>query len=119
MTEKAPRKLLCVTAHPDDECFGFGGAGLLHRLGDQIDRIDGTRDPPEHRICQSDLAFHTIHECLRTWWKLAVGSEAEQQFGLGTGFGGGDSRSRLAANRCFDGDPSIAFNRSPLARLPT
>ena len=24
-----PRKLLCVTAHPDDECFAFGGALML------------------------------------------------------------------------------------------
>lgn len=29
MTDKAPRKLLCVTAHPDDECFAFGGALML------------------------------------------------------------------------------------------
>jgi LmbE family N-acetylglucosaminyl deacetylase len=29
MTEKPPRKLLCVTAHPDDECFAFGGALML------------------------------------------------------------------------------------------
>jgi LmbE family N-acetylglucosaminyl deacetylase len=29
MTEKSPLKLLCVTAHPDDECFAFGGALLL------------------------------------------------------------------------------------------
>src|SRR6185503_4715467 len=28
MSEK-PRKLLCVTAHPDDECFAFGGALML------------------------------------------------------------------------------------------
>ena len=29
MTDKPPRKLLCVTAHPDDGCFGFGGALML------------------------------------------------------------------------------------------
>ena len=29
MTDKAPLKLLCVTAHPDDECFAFGGALML------------------------------------------------------------------------------------------
>jgi LmbE family N-acetylglucosaminyl deacetylase len=29
MPEKAPLKLLCVTAHPDDECFAFGGALML------------------------------------------------------------------------------------------
>jgi LmbE family N-acetylglucosaminyl deacetylase len=29
MSEAAARKLLCVTAHPDDECFAFGGALML------------------------------------------------------------------------------------------
>jgi LmbE family N-acetylglucosaminyl deacetylase len=29
MSEKSPLKLLCVTAHPDDECFAFGGALML------------------------------------------------------------------------------------------
>jgi LmbE family N-acetylglucosaminyl deacetylase len=29
MTAKSHLKLLCVTAHPDDECFAFGGALML------------------------------------------------------------------------------------------
>jgi LmbE family N-acetylglucosaminyl deacetylase len=29
MSEQARLKLLCVTAHPDDECFAFGGALML------------------------------------------------------------------------------------------
>jgi len=29
MTDKPQLKLLCVTAHPDDECFAFGGALML------------------------------------------------------------------------------------------
>jgi LmbE family N-acetylglucosaminyl deacetylase len=29
MSSTTPLKLLCVTAHPDDECFAFGGALLL------------------------------------------------------------------------------------------
>ncbi len=29
MAEKTSLKLLCVTAHPDDECFAFGGALIL------------------------------------------------------------------------------------------
>jgi LmbE family N-acetylglucosaminyl deacetylase len=29
MIDEAPLKLLCVTAHPDDECFAFGGALML------------------------------------------------------------------------------------------
>ncbi|HEV2618767.1 MAG TPA: PIG-L family deacetylase [Acidobacteriaceae bacterium] len=29
MTSKSNLKLLCVTAHPDDECFAFGGALML------------------------------------------------------------------------------------------
>ena len=34
MADKAPLKLLCVTAHPDDECFAFGGALMLaHKAG--------------------------------------------------------------------------------------
>jgi LmbE family N-acetylglucosaminyl deacetylase len=34
MSAQSPLKLLCVTAHPDDECFGFGGALMLaHEAG--------------------------------------------------------------------------------------
>ena len=34
MTDTSKLKLLCVTAHPDDECFGFGGALMLaHEAG--------------------------------------------------------------------------------------
>src|ERR1700722_7409347 len=29
MSSTTPRKLLCGTAHPDDECFAFGGALML------------------------------------------------------------------------------------------
>lgn len=29
MTDRSQLKLLCVTAHPDDECFAFGGALML------------------------------------------------------------------------------------------
>ena len=29
MADRSPLKLLCVTAHPDDECFIFGGALML------------------------------------------------------------------------------------------
>ena len=29
MSDKSRLKLLCVTAHPDDECFAFGGALML------------------------------------------------------------------------------------------
>ncbi|HEX3572271.1 MAG TPA: PIG-L family deacetylase [Acidobacteriaceae bacterium] len=29
MSENTSRRLLCVTAHPDDECFAFGGALML------------------------------------------------------------------------------------------
>ena len=29
MSEAISRRLLCVTAHPDDECFAFGGALML------------------------------------------------------------------------------------------
>jgi len=29
MSENSARRLLCVTAHPDDECFAFGGALML------------------------------------------------------------------------------------------
>jgi LmbE family N-acetylglucosaminyl deacetylase len=34
MSDQSRLKLLCVTAHPDDECFGFGGALMLaHEAG--------------------------------------------------------------------------------------
>ena len=34
MSDQSRLKLLCVTAHPDDECFGFGGALMLaHKAG--------------------------------------------------------------------------------------
>lgn len=34
MSDTPNLKLLCVTAHPDDECFGFGGALMLaHEAG--------------------------------------------------------------------------------------
>ena len=29
MSDQSPLNPLCVTAHPDDECFGFGGALML------------------------------------------------------------------------------------------
>lgn len=55
MIKEAPRKVICVVAHPDDEALGAGGALIRHaQAGDQVEIVilsdgEGSKTDPRTR----------------------------------------------------------------------